>query len=191
VRLWVLVDPALMAAVFGRVDRHREGAAEPLREVVPGDGDEPVVAVDDVEVVPVPQLDTRREHVRVHVLDPGDELAELARALRLADAVDLDAVHLFLGRRLLVAAREDVRLDTLLGEVLGELAHVAREPSFDQRRVLPGEDQRAHVCQGDTSGARSSRGASERSSGSGSGAESRAPRAALSSAAWARTRSSG
>jgi hypothetical protein len=34
VRLRVLVDPALVAAVLGRVDRHRERAAEPLREMV-------------------------------------------------------------------------------------------------------------------------------------------------------------
>jgi hypothetical protein len=46
------------------------------------------VAVDHVEVVAVAHLDPRGEHVRVHVLDPGHELAQVARALRLAHAVD-------------------------------------------------------------------------------------------------------
>ena len=87
----MLVDPALVAAVLGRVDRHDERAAEAVGEVVAGDGDEPVVAVDEVEVVAVAELDAGGEHVGVHVLDPGDELAEVARAARLADAVDGDA----------------------------------------------------------------------------------------------------
>ena len=79
--LRVLVDPALVAAVLGRVDRDHERAAEALGEVVAGDRDEPVVAVHDVEVVAVAELDAGGQHVGVHVLDPGDELAELARAL--------------------------------------------------------------------------------------------------------------
>ena len=56
------------------------GQRKRSREVVAGDGDEPVVAVDEVEVEAVAQLDAGGEHVGVHVLDPGDELAEVARA---------------------------------------------------------------------------------------------------------------
>ena len=67
------------------------GALEALGEVVAGVGDEPVVAVDEVEVVAVAELDPGGEHVGVHPLDPGDELVELRGAGRLADAVDVDA----------------------------------------------------------------------------------------------------
>ncbi len=56
------------------------------------------MAVDEVELEPVAELDPAREHVGVHPLDPGDELAEVGRPLRLADAVDEDAVHLLFGR---------------------------------------------------------------------------------------------
>ena len=97
VGLRVLVHPALVAPVLGRVDRDHERAAEAPCQVVAGHRDEPVVAVDEVEVEAVAQLDPGGEHVGVHVLDPGDELAQVARAPRLADAVDADALDLLLG----------------------------------------------------------------------------------------------
>ena len=143
VGLRVLVDPALVAAVLGGVDRDHQRAAEALGEVVAGVGHEPVVPVHHVEVVAVAHLHAGGQHVGVHVLDPGDELGELARALGLADAVDHHALQLLLGRRLLEPAREHVHLGVLRHEVLGQLAHVAREAALDQRRVLPGEDQDA------------------------------------------------
>ena len=80
VGLRVLVDPALVAAVLGRVDRRHQRRAEAPREVVAGHRDEPVVAVDEVEVVAVAELDPGGEHVGVHPLDPGDELAQVAWA---------------------------------------------------------------------------------------------------------------
>ena len=144
VRLRVLVDPALMAAVLGGMDRDDERRAKAVGEVVAGGRHEPVVAVHDVEVEAVADLDARGEHVRVHVLDPGDELTEVARALGLAHAVDRHAAALLLERVLLAPAREHVHVDAALGQVLGQLAHVAREPTLDQRRVFPGQDQSAH-----------------------------------------------
>ena len=140
----MLVHPALVAAVLGGVDRDHERRAEALRQVVAGGCHEPVVAVHDVEVVAVPHLDSRGEHVGVHVLDPGDELAEVARPLRLADPVDEDAALLLLRRILLAAAGEHVHVDALSRKVLRELAHVPGEAALDQRRVLPGQDQGAH-----------------------------------------------
>ena len=137
----MLVDPALVASVLGGVDRDRERRAEAVGEVMAGRGDQPVVAVDHVEVVAVAHLDTGGEHVRVHVLDPGDELAQVARALRLAHAVDDHAAPLLLGEVVLAAAGEHVHVHVLGGEVLGQLADVAGEAALDQRRVLPGEDQ--------------------------------------------------
>ena len=56
------------------------------------------------------------------------------------------------------------------GEVLGQLAHVARQPALDQRRVLPGQDQDAH--QGVVREARSRSGARLRSVGPARAAES-------------------
>ena len=144
--LRVLLDPALVAAVLGGVDRHDERAAEAVGEVVARDGHQPVVAVDEVEVVAVAELHPGGEHVRVHVLDPGDELAELARPARLADAVDEHAVHVLLGRGLLEGSRQDMNLDVLLDELLGELAHVARQAALDERRVFPGQDEDARHC---------------------------------------------
>ena len=94
----MLVDPALVAAVLGGVDRGHQGRVEALREVVAGVGDEPVVAVDEVEVEAVAELDAGGEHVRVHPLDPGDELVELGGPGRLADPVDVDAADQLLGR---------------------------------------------------------------------------------------------
>ena len=97
VGLRVLVDPALVAAVLGRVDRRHQRRAEAPGEVVAGRRDEPVVAVDEVEVVAIAELDAGGEHVGVHPLDPGDELAEVAGPARLAHAVDVDAADDLLG----------------------------------------------------------------------------------------------
>ena len=146
VGLRMLLDPALVAAVLRGMDRDHERRAEALREVVAGRGHKPVVAVDHVEVVAVPHLDARGEHVRVHVLDPGHELAQVARALRLADAVHEHPAHLLLGGILLAAAGEHVYVHALGRQVLRQLAHVPRESALDQWRVLPGQDQDAHLC---------------------------------------------
>jgi hypothetical protein len=102
------------------------------------------VAVHHVEVVAVPHLHSRGEHVGIHVLDPGHELAEVTGALRLAHAVDHHSAHLLLRAILLAATGEHVHVDFLSGEVLGQLAHVARKPALDERRVLPGQDEDAH-----------------------------------------------
>ena len=135
----MLVDPALMAAVLGGVDGRHQRRAEAAREVVAGVRDEPVVAVDDVEVEPVAELDAGGQHVRVHPLDPGHELVELSRPGRLAYAVDVDTVDELLGRGLLAAAGEHVDLGVPLDQPLGLLADHAREAALDQRRVLPGQ----------------------------------------------------
>ena len=142
------------------------------------------MAVDEVEVEAVAELDAGGQHVGVHVLDPGDELPEVARAGRLAHAVDEDALELVLGRHALVAAREDVDLQVLDGDqLLGQLAHVPGQTALDQRRVLPGEDQDAgHNAVRDSSGARLRRPA---------GAEPTAASARSTSAAWRAARSPG
>ena len=141
VPLGVVVDPTLVSAVLGGVDRRHQRRAEAPREVVARHRDEPVVAVDEVEFVAVAELDAGGEHVRVHALDPGDELAEVGRTRRLAHPVDVHLRRDLLRRRLLAAAGEDVDLDPVAGERLGELANVAGQPALDQRRVLPGEDE--------------------------------------------------
>jgi hypothetical protein len=123
------------------MNRRHERRGEAAGEVVACHRDEPVVAVDDVEVVAVPQLDAGREHVGVHALDPGDELAEVGRAAGLQDPVDRHPGDDVLGGRFLAAAREDVDFGAQLHEPLRELAHMAREAALDQRRVLPGQDQ--------------------------------------------------
>jgi hypothetical protein len=113
--------------------------------VVAGGGDEPVVAVDEVEVEAVTHLDTGGEHVGVHPLDPGDELAEVAWALGLANAVDRHAAAVLLSRVLFAPTRQHLNVDILVRKALGELANVACETALDQRGVLPGQDQGAHL----------------------------------------------
>ena len=141
--LGVLVHPALMAAVLGRVDSGDERRVEPAREVVARHRHQPVVAVQEVELVAVAELDPGGEHVGVHALHPGDELPEVGGAGRLANPVDGDAPGDLLRRRLLAAPRQDMDVDAELDQRLRELADVASEPPFDQRWVLPGEDQDA------------------------------------------------
>ena len=165
VGLRVAVHPALVAAVLGGVDRDHQRAAEALGEVVPRRGHEPVVSVHEVEVVAVAHLDARGQHVGVHVLDPGHELAQLARALGLAHAVHQHAVHLLLAGRLLEAAGQHVHLHAARRQALRQLAHVAGQAALDQRRVLPGQQQDAHLY-GVSRGARSRSGARLRRAGS-------------------------
>ncbi len=144
VGLRMFLDPALMAAVLGRVDRRHQRRPEAPGEVIAGGGDEPIVPVDDVEVIAIAEPDSGGEHVRVHPLDPGDELAEVAGPARLEHAMDVDTGGDLAARRLVVATGEDVDLDTELDQALRQLADVAGQPALDQRRVLPGEDQDAH-----------------------------------------------
>src|SRR3954466_11231068 len=99
--------------------------------------------MDDVELIAIAELYPGGEHVRVHPLDPGDELPKVRRPLGLADAMDGDAAAALLGGRPLPAAGQHVDLCVLVDQALGELAHVTGEAALDQRRVLPGEDQRA------------------------------------------------
>jgi hypothetical protein len=98
VRLRMFVDPALVATVLGGVDRRDQRSVEAPRQVVAGHRNEPVVAVNEVELEAVAELDAGGEHVRVHALDPGDELAQVGGPGRLADAVDVNAAGELLGR---------------------------------------------------------------------------------------------
>jgi hypothetical protein len=141
VALRVLVDPALVAAVLGGVDRHHQRTGEAPCEVVAGHRHEPVVPVDEVELIAIAELDAGGEHVRVHPLDPGDELAQVGGALRLEDAMDLNPRDRVIARRPLAAPRQHVDLDPAVDQALRELAHVPSQPTLDQRRVLPGEDE--------------------------------------------------
>ena len=154
--------------------------------MVAGGGHQPVVAVDQVEIKAVAQLDARGQHVGVHVLDPGHELAQVAGAAGLADAVDHDPLQVLLGGHRLVAARQDVDLHVLGDQLLGELADVPGQAALHDRRVLPGQDQRAHP-QPSGSPATCSDGARWRRTGS---AEP-IPRAASSAWAWSRARRRG
>ncbi len=141
VRLRVLVDPALVPSELGGVNRRQVRQARPAGQRVGGLGDQPVVAVDQVDVVD--QLDAARDHVGVHPVDPGQERVEVARGRGLAHAMDLDALHDLLDRRRRAAAREDADLDALADEPLGQLADVPRETAGHDRRVLPRKDQDA------------------------------------------------
>jgi hypothetical protein len=100
--------------------------------------------VDEVEAAA--QLEPGRAHVLVHVVHPRDERVHVAaREVGLAHAVDDHAVPVLDRVQVAAAAREHVHLDAVLHELLGELAHVAGEPSLDDRRVLPAQDENARA----------------------------------------------
>ena len=141
VGLRVLVDPALMAAVLGRVDRREIRAAQAVGEARRRARDEPVVAVHEVEAQPLSELPAGGVHVRVHALDPGDEGVEVERHLVLGHAVHDDAGDGLGRRHVAPAARQHVDLDAGSHERLRQLADVSREPACDDRGVLPRQDE--------------------------------------------------
>jgi hypothetical protein len=152
VGLRVTLDPTLMTAVLGRMDRRQVRQPQALREAGGGARDEPVMAVREVEREPAAKLAAGDVHVRVHALDPGEEGVELARRALLRDAVHAHPAELLLpagfgprtgGRDLAAAARQHVHVDPLPRQRLGKLADVPCEPAFDDRRVLPRDDQDA------------------------------------------------
>ncbi len=159
VRLRVLVDPSLVAAVLGRVHGHEPRHAGRAGEAAGGAGHQPVVGVHEVDVEALDQVRAGGAHVLVHVVDPRDEGVEVVlREVGLPHAVDRHAVAVLnvvaegdreeradrlAGETVSSASREDVDFGALGDELLGQLAHVAREPALDDRGVLPGEDQDA------------------------------------------------
>ena len=93
VLLRVLLHPALVAAVLGRVHGHQPRALEAPRELARRAGDQPVVGVHEVERDRVAERGAGRAHVVVHGVDPAHEGVEVVlRELRLAHAVDGHAV---------------------------------------------------------------------------------------------------
>ena len=143
VRLRMLVHPALVAAVLGRVHGHQPRHAPPPGERARRRGDQPVVRVDEVEAAA--ELGARGQHVLVHVLDPGDERVEVVLGeVGLAHAVHGDAVAILDRLQPPAAARDDVDLVPVAHQLLGELAHVPREAALDDRRVLPRQRQNPH-----------------------------------------------
>jgi hypothetical protein len=100
VRLRLVGDPALVATVLGGVDRREVGHAEAVGERRGGLRDEPVVAVDEVVAVLLGERLTGGEHVRVHLLDPGDEAVEVARPARLGARGGRSRRGVLLGSRL-------------------------------------------------------------------------------------------
>ena len=138
----MLVDPALVAAVLGRVDGRQVRAPSRARQRRRRRGDEPVVAVDEVEVERSAERPPGRAHVRRSCPRPRRRTRR-GRAASAARARGGRARRRGppRGAALSRAAGEDVHLDALAHEPLGQLAHVAREAALDDRRVLPGEDQ--------------------------------------------------
>ena len=108
-----------------------------------GRGDEPVVRVDEVEAAA--ELGARGQHVLVHVLDPRDERVEVVLGeVRLAHAMDDDAVAILDRLQPPAAAGDDVHLVAVAHELLRQLAHVPREAALHDRRVLPRQRQNPH-----------------------------------------------
>jgi hypothetical protein len=144
VALRVLVDPALVAAVLGRVDRDEPRHAGVAGQLSGGARDEPVVRVHELGADLLDQLRAGGAHVLVHVVDPRDEGVEVVLGeVGLAHAVHLHPVPHLVGAQVPAPAGEDVHVMTLRDELLGQLADVARQPALHDRRVLPGEDQDA------------------------------------------------
>ena len=144
VGLRVLVDPALVAAVLGRVDRREVRAAQARRRAR---------AAAPATSQSWPWTRSKRSrfaelaaggvHVRVHALDPGDEGVEVARHRRprARGARRRRRPSPTTARHVAPAARQHVDLDAGAHERLRQLADVPREPACDDRRVLPRQDE--------------------------------------------------
>src|SRR5207248_5511083 len=63
VRMRVLLDPTLVAAVLGRVNRDQPRAADAARYGLSHAGYEPIVGVDDIEVESLAQLQRELPHI--------------------------------------------------------------------------------------------------------------------------------
>ena len=114
----MVLDPSLMAPKFRRVHRHEPRTADPAGDGLGGAGDEPVVGVHEIELVPVCELERELAHVSVHRADPADKRADVLGELRLADAVDDHAVALLLRRQAPAATRQHVDFDAVADKVL-------------------------------------------------------------------------
>src|SRR4051812_3296935 len=131
-----------MAPVLGGVNSYKPGRAEALLELLGGRRDEPVVRVNEVEIHPLAELLPCGRQVTIHVLDPGDERVEVVlREIRLGDAVHEDSMPFLDRRPMATAARQHVHLGALVDEALGKLADMPRQAAFDDRWVLPREDE--------------------------------------------------
>ena len=97
------------------------------------------MGVDHVEVEGVGEAITQSAHVTIHRPHPAHERLDVGRERRLGEAVDDDSVAFLGHRQAPAAASEDVHLDPLALEMLGQLANVTREAALDDRRVLPGD----------------------------------------------------
>ena len=149
----MVLHPALVAPELGGVDGHQPWLPDPAGERLGGAGDEPIVGVHQIEIVLVCELERQVAHVGVHRTDPPHEGGDILGELRLADAVDDHAMALLFGRQAPAATGQHVHLDAVIDEVLGELADVSSEATLDHRRVLPGDQQHAHVADRHPSGA--------------------------------------
>ena len=141
----MLVDPALVAPVLRRVDRHDERAAEAPRQVVAGGRDEPVVAVDEVESKRSPSS-TPAASMSAFMCSTQATNSPRSRGRRGSRTRWTHTPPRSSSAAIDSSPREDVHLDAVRHELLGELAHVARQAPLDEGRVLPGEDEdaRAH-----------------------------------------------
>jgi hypothetical protein len=102
--------------------------------------------MDEVERELVAERGAGRAHVVVHGVDPRHEGVEVVLGeLRLTHAVDGHAVAVLDRLEAPAAAGEHVHLDAAADQPLGQLANMAGQPALDDRRVLPGQDQDAHL----------------------------------------------
>ena len=142
--LGMVLHPALVAAVLGRVHGDQPRPAKLRGHLLGRPGHEPVVRVHEVEGASGHTAPGPREHVVVHIGHPAQERVDVAGEVGLAHAVDVDAMALLLGGKMAAAAGEHVHLDPAREQVLGELSDVASEPALDHGRVFPGEQEDAH-----------------------------------------------
>ena len=102
------------------------------------------MGVDEVDLILEQDLGRALEHTHVELHHPRDQLFEGDDRRVLADADDVDAVDLFLGRGVGVVAGDDVDRVTGLGEREREAVDVLAQAADDARRVLPRKDEDPH-----------------------------------------------
>ena len=135
-----------MAAVLGRVHGHDPRDIRTAGELLGGTRDEPVVRMHEIEVVLGAERTPELEHVRVHRVDPAHERLDVALGIRrLAHSVHGHAMTILGRAQPSTASRQYMHLEAVANELFGQLPHVTRKSAFDDRRVLPGQQQDPHA----------------------------------------------
>jgi hypothetical protein len=133
-----------MTAVLRRVNGRYEREVEEVLDARGRVPDEPVVRVDEVDLLLEQDLGRPLEDAHVELHHPRDQLVEGNHRRILAHADDVHAVEFLLGGSVRVVAGDDVDGVAGLGEGERQAVDVLAQAADDARRVFPRKDEDPH-----------------------------------------------